>query len=199
MMKMNNSIEEWERRAALLAILPWEKKLEELRYNPYHDPNNGRFTSGNYSGKTFMPDIRKRYSDGGSKPIDKTEKSDIIKSSEDFSYISATGPNEFEKGFSKTNLANHWYGNDAPIIHSHKSEYEKRGYDMKGYSELALDLIQKPVGNNILGFKTDDGFVIRYDTVTGDFVKGNPKKGIKTMFVASQSYYERRKPKGKEK
>lgn len=64
----------------MLAILPWEKKLEELRYNPYHDPNNGRFTSGNYSGKTFMPDIRKRYSDGGSKPIDKTEKSDTIKS-----------------------------------------------------------------------------------------------------------------------
>ncbi len=83
-MKMNNSIEEWERRVALLAILPWEKKLEELRYNPYHDPNNGRFTSGNYSGKTFMPDIRKRYSDGGAKHVDKSMENDIIKINDEF-------------------------------------------------------------------------------------------------------------------
>lgn len=66
-MKMNNSIEEWERRVALLAILPWEKKLEELRYNPYHDPTNGRFASG---------------SGGVSKSIDKAENSGIIKPDE---------------------------------------------------------------------------------------------------------------------
>ena len=32
--------------AAELANAPYEKRLEELRYNPYHDPTNGRFTFG---------------------------------------------------------------------------------------------------------------------------------------------------------
>ena len=128
-----------------------------------------------------------------SKGIDKSQKSGIMKSSEDFSYISATGPNEFEKGFSYTNLVNHWYGNDNPKISSHKKEYEDRGYDMEGYGELALELVQKPVGNGIIGHKTNDGYVVRYDTKTGDFVKGNPKKGIKTMFMASQEYYDGQK------
>lgn len=64
---------------------------------------------------------------------------------------------------------------------------------MKGYGELALDLIQKPVGNGILGHKTADGFVVRYNTKTGDFVKGNPKRGIKTMFMASLNYYNNQK------
>lgn len=48
---------------------------------------------------------------------------------------------------------------------------------MKGYGRLALDLVQKPVGNGIVGHKTKDGFVVRYNTKTGDFVKGNPKHG----------------------
>lgn len=116
-----------------------------------------------------------------------------MKSSEDFSYISAAGPNEFEKGFSSTNLANHWYGNEQPKISSHKAEYEARGYDMKGYGRLALDLVQKPIGSGIVGHKTKDGFVVRYNTQTGDFVKGNPKHGIKTMFMASQNYYDNQK------
>lgn len=29
---------------------------EELRFNPYHDPGNGRFTSGGGSGGSFSPD-----------------------------------------------------------------------------------------------------------------------------------------------
>lgn len=145
--------------------------MGEIRMNSNHDPKNGRFTSGN-----------------SSKSIDKSAESGIMKSSDD-DYISAKGPNTFDKGFSKINLVNHWYGNDDPLIHSHKDDYEKRGYDMKGYGELALDLIQKPVGNGIEGHKTKDGFVVRYDTKTGDFVKGHPKKGIATMFEASHTYY----------
>ena len=77
-MKIESVYYKWEKRVAELAIAPYERKLEELRYNHYHDPDNGRFTSGNYSGKTFTPDIRKRYSDGGSKSIDKAKNSDII-------------------------------------------------------------------------------------------------------------------------
>lgn len=162
-----------------------ELRAVELRFNPYHSPINGRFCS-----KDMLD------AGGGtnsSESIDKSQKSGIIKSSEDFSYISATGPNEFEKGFSYNNLVNHWYGNDNPKISSHKKEYEDRGYDMEGYGELALGLVQKPVGNGIIGHKTTDGFVVRYDTKTGDFVKGNPKKGIKTMFMASQEYYDGQK------
>lgn len=49
---------------------------------------------------------------------------------------------------------------------------------MKGYGRLALDLVQKPVGNGIVGHKTKDGFVVRYNTKTGDFVKGNPKRSM---------------------
>ena len=64
---------------------------------------------------------------------------------------------------------------------------------MKGCGRLALDLVQKPVGNGIVGHKTKDGFVVRYNTQTGDFVKGNPKHGIKTMFMASQNYYDNQK------
>lgn len=44
----------WEKRAAELANAPYEKRLEELRYNPYHDPTNGRFTSGSGGGMGFL-------------------------------------------------------------------------------------------------------------------------------------------------
>lgn len=40
----------WEKKAAELAIAPYERRLEELRYNPYHDPANGRFTTANGGG-----------------------------------------------------------------------------------------------------------------------------------------------------
>lgn len=161
-------------------------RAAEVRYDPLQPRNaKGMWCKEGISGTS-------------SKGLDKSEKSGIIKSSEDFSYISASGPNEFKKGFSHSNLVNHWYGNDNPKISSHKAEYEARGYDMKGYSELALDLVQKPVGNGVVGHKTNDGFVVRYNTKTGDFVKGNPKHGIKTMFTATEDYYLRRKAKDTE-
>lgn len=40
----------WEKKAAELAIAPYERRLEELRYNPYHGPANGRFTTANGGG-----------------------------------------------------------------------------------------------------------------------------------------------------
>lgn len=64
---------------------------------------------------------------------------------------------------------------------------------MKGYGRFALDLVQKPIGSGIVGHKAKDGFVVRYNTKTGDFVKGNPKHGIKTMFIAKSEYYEKQK------
>ena len=47
----------WEKKAAELAIAPYERRLEELRYNPYHDPVNGRFTDsigGGWGGTLFV-------------------------------------------------------------------------------------------------------------------------------------------------
>lgn len=158
-------------------------RIAELRYNHHHD-DKGRFCSD-------PNNLYKRYSNGGAKPIDKSENSGIMKSSDDLSYISATGPNEFEKGFSYSNLVAHWYGDEK--THSHKYEYPK--LTMQQYAERALNLIQSPTSSNILGYKTKEGCVVRYDVLENDYVKGNPKTGIKTMFKPKrkQDYYEDRK------
>ena len=162
--------------------------MYEVRYNPSQARNaKGMWCKEGVGGASSF-----------SESIDKSAESGIIKSSEDFSYISAAGPNEFEKGFSSTNLANHWYGNEKPKISSHKAEYEARGYDMKGYAQRALELVQMPVGGNIMGYKTSKGEVVRYDKSSKDYVKGNHKLGIKTMFTATEDYYLRRKAKDTE-
>jgi hypothetical protein len=115
----------------------------------------------------------------------------------DPSYISARGPNEFKRGFSQANLVAHWEGEydekGRVIIHSHKEEYEKRHMTMKQYAERALNLIQSPCNEHIDGYKTADGTIVRFDRRTGDFVKGHPDKGIKTMFEAEQKYFEAHK------
>lgn len=162
--------------------------MYEVRYNPSQARNaKGMWCKEGVGGASSF-----------SESIDKSAESGIMKSSEDFSYISAAGPNEFKKGFSSTNLANHWYGNEQPKISSHKAEYEARGYDMKGYAQRALELVQMPVGGNIMGYKTSKGEVVRYDKSSKDYVKGNPKLGIKTMFTATEDYYLRRKAKDTE-
>lgn len=125
--------------------------------------------------------------------VDKAGEKDYNNYADYYEYISASGPNEFDCGFSPDNLLEHWYGSET--VHSHKAEYEKRGMNMKQYGERALELVQMPTSKTILGYKDKDGCVIRYDTVTKDFVKGHPKKGIKTMFEAELSYYERQKHK----
>lgn len=108
------------------------------------------------------------------------------------SEVSATGENKFEKGFSKKNLDKHWDGSS-----SHKNQYS--GMTKKQYSERALELIQKPVGKDIRGYKNKLDEVVRYDKKTNDFVKGNPSKGIKTMFKPAdgEKYYERQEKRGK--
>ena len=133
--------------------------------------------------------------DTSKESLDKSEEKDYNNNDDDdyYEFISASGPNEFDFGFSSYNLSDHWYGSET--IHSHKAEYEKRGMDMKQYGERALELVQMPTSKTVLGYKDKDGCVIRYDTVSKDFVKGHPKKGIKTMFEAELSYYERQKQK----
>lgn len=150
----------------------------EVRYNHNHDPVTGRFVSS--SG------VSKRYFNGGTKTIDKSEKSGIIKSSDK---ISALGANKFENGFSENNLNEHWGGS-----HDHSAEYP--GFTKEQYAQRALELIQSAAdGKNILGYKLQDGTIARYDVKNNDYVKGHPNVGISTMFKPKRkaAYFHDRK------
>ena len=102
--------------------------------------------------------------------------------------VSPTGTNRFVKrGFAnKQKLMNHWkngrtHADEFPEIHTAK-EYEQK----------ALELIEKPVGGSILGHIDSHGNVIRYDRNTNTFVKGDPSKGIRTMYRPpdGEEYYQ---------
>ncbi len=101
--------------------------------------------------------------------------------------VSPKGANKFKKrGFkNKQKLANHWK--------DHGEQYP--GLDRASYEKTALDLIESPTGKDIAGHIDKDGVVIRYRISTNDFAKGNPKKGIFTMFKPDdgRKYYETRK------
>lgn len=43
-------LSEFKKRACEIALRPFEERAIELRYNPYHDPTNGRFTSSDGGG-----------------------------------------------------------------------------------------------------------------------------------------------------
>lgn len=100
----------------------------------------------------------------------KSAKGDIINQSG--KSISATGANKFDKGFTEANLMRHFM--------KHGSEYPKMT-DAE-YNEYALKLIQQPVTDDILGYKTSGGAVVRYKVSTNDFVKGYPEGGIASMY-----------------
>ena len=102
------------------------------------------------------------------------------------SSLSPTGANTFEvQGFrSAQMLNNHWK--------DHKAEYadDERVNSKEDYLKVALNLLQSPVGGSIVGHIDGHGNVIRYDKDTNDFAKGNPKRGVTTMYKAPLSYYE---------
>ena len=54
------------------------------------------------------------------------------------------------------------------------------------YLNKALNLVQSPCGNRIEGYKTNLGQICRYDTKTNYYVKGDPQKGIFTMFKPNE-------------
>lgn len=121
-----------------------------------------------------------RKPEGGSeKDLTSNEKTANIK-------VSAKGTNKFEIGFSKQKLNNHWQNG-----RTHKEEYP--GFTKEQYAARALELIQKPCGNGIEGYKNKRGEVCRYDAKENDYVKGNPQKGINTMFKPKDGveYYKR--------
>lgn len=118
--------------------------------------------------------------------IAKNNRSGIINSN-----VSATGKNKFEKGFSKANLRQH--------VDKHGKEYP--GMSPKEYNKYALDLITKEVSDDVLGYKTKEGAVVRYKISTNDFVKGYPSTGLTTLFkpkndhVKGYEYFLRQKDK----
>lgn len=132
---------------------------------------------------------KRLYSNGGAKlnkSIDKSEKSDKISSDE----VSATGANSLKKkGFpNKQKLNNHWqngrthqaeYKADNILT---KEQYEKRGVQL---AESAAD------GKNILGYKTKEGHICRYDVAKNDYVKADINKGLRTLFKPDEGikYY----------
>lgn len=180
--------------------------LLDLKTNRIYTPNTNQFqdlgavisddkiSAAGADERAFIQDPKtgKMMGSTSEKGVDKSVKSDIIKSSDDFEYISATGPNEFKRGFDAYNLADHWYGGNG--MHSHKDEYPNM--TMRQYADRALNLIQMPTSDNILGFKTKSGKVARYDIKENDFVIGSPKTGINTMFKPKRGieyFYDKKK------
>lgn len=120
-------------------------------------------------------------SSGAGESIDKSAKSGIIKPEE----VSATGKNELrKKGFpSKQKLNNHWQNGRThaeeykPDGITTKEQYEKRGVEL---AESAAD------GKKILGYKTKEGFICRYDVKKNDYVKADVNKGLRTLFKPTE-------------
>lgn len=96
------------------------------------------------------------------------------------------GANKFKQGFSQENLDNHWDGGINPKgvpMNSHKHEF--KGMTKEEYGRYALDLVQKPVGGDILGHVNKDNQIVRFEKNTGVFVKGDPNIGIAACFKAA--------------
>lgn len=106
--------------------------------------------------------------------------------------VSAKGANSLQvKGFKNAqHLNNHWKNG-----RTHEKEYLDEGITTKEqYSKRAVELAEMPVGGNILGYKTKEGYICRYDKEKNDYVKADIKKGIRTMFKpdAGEAYYRMR-------
>lgn len=155
-----------------------EERAEiELRYNHNHD-EKGRFCSGVGGGR--LSSEKKLYSNGGANPekaVDKSGKSDKISSDE----VSATGTNSLkQKGFpNKQKLNNHWQNG-----RTHKDEYTSDGITTKEqYEKRGVQLAESAAdGKKILGYKTKEGHICRYDVEKNDYVKADINKGLRTLF-----------------
>ena len=154
-------------------LMTGEERAEdvELRYNHNHD-EKGRFASGGGG------------SSGGGKSgkkVDKSEKDDIIKPED----VSATGENELRvKGFpSKQKLNNHWQNG-----RTHAEEYEPDGITTKEqYEKRGVELAESAAdGKKILGYKTKEGYICRYDVKKNDYVKADINKGLRTLFKPTE-------------
>ena len=106
-----------------------------------------------------------------------------------FATVSATGANTFVKrGFAnKQKLMNHWKNG-----RTHQEEFPEIK-TAKEYEQKALELLERPVGGDILGHVDKDGIITRYNRQTNEFAKGHPLKGVKTFMKPTDgiAYYDR--------
>jgi hypothetical protein len=97
------------------------------------------------------------------------------------------GENPSIPGFAKKRNLNKHYAD-------HGKQYP--GLTKQQYQQKALDLVRSPVGGDVIGYKSRDGAIVRYNTATNDFVKAY-STGIATMYKPDDglAYYERDKKK----
>ena len=97
------------------------------------------------------------------------------------------GINKFIIGFNDKNLKSHF--------RKHRKEYP--GLSEQDYNNTALELIQKPCGADVRGYVRENGQIVRYNRITGDYVIGNNDEdsdipiGIATMFKIKELAYDR--------
>lgn len=108
--------------------------------------------------------------------------------------VSPSGRNHFEvRGFASIQKRNnHWFGDDEKHV-KRREAYAKDGITtVEQFGDRALELVESPVGGSVIGHADGHGNVIRYDRDKNDFVKGNPQKGIYTMFKPEngEEYYK---------
>ncbi|MBQ9376442.1 MAG: hypothetical protein IJU05_01375 [Schwartzia sp.] len=90
--------------------------------------------------------------------------------------VSATGANKFlVRGFAnRQKLMNHWKNG-----RTHQGEFpEIKTVDE--YERKAIELLEMPVGGDIIGHADGHGNVIRYNKAKNEFAKGKPSQGAKT-------------------
>ena len=81
--------------------------------------------------------------------------------------LSATGTNPDLPGFTDKNLDKHF---GSSFDSDHVNQYPH--FTKKQYAQRAHDLVMAAVGDNILGYKTASGDIVRFDESTNDSVKG---------------------------
>lgn len=87
--------------------------------------------------------------------------------------ISATGVNKPCKGFTVESLKRHKESR-------HSRQYA--GMTDEQYNQHAINLLKKPCGKDIFGYRCSDGCVCRFNNLTGEYAKGYPGGNIRTCF-----------------
>lgn len=148
--------------------MPKRSTDSAFREEEHPRASNGEFTSGSAeksSGKRYNK--KRKYRDLSKEPM-------VTK-------LNASGKNKFPdqvfKNFAKAknHYAKHW------------KELQKAGiHSFEEYLRVTKEIIESPVGGDILGHAVDDGSrkqIVRYDRKRNLFVKGNPDRGVFTSFV----------------
>ena len=105
----------------------------------------------------------------------------------------AEGSDNVKKGFGKTYNPNTGKMVDQKEYHAgkHLHKYKGRFKNADEYEAGARSLLNSKVGGNVFGHVRGDGTVVRYDKETRDFVFGNSRVGLVSMYPADKgiSYY----------